>query len=122
MAFTSTCRNITLDSKSLNLRAECKKDDGSYRWSNLNLNDCVSFGVDGNIKASTGWYSPNWRLINNGNLVKNVGLVGDSVLKAECAIERGAFFWTYLEWHSSDFNLNDWVRNNNGLLEFVHPK
>ncbi|KAL0956954.1 hypothetical protein HGRIS_003055 [Hohenbuehelia grisea] len=106
MPFTSTCRSISLKEEDgcLNLHAECRCDNGSYRWSSIDLDPC------------------NWRLVDNNGVVRGVRLEGQATLRAECAIKKGAFFWERLEWHESRLNLDDYVRNTNGHLEFLHPK
>lgn len=96
-----------IETSSLWLEAECRKRDGSYQRSRLDLQDCVSFGPDGSLRGNTEAVTPNWRLVGN-NRVKDIQLIQAYLgLAATC---QGT---------TSDFGLGSEVRNNNGILEFV---
>ena len=96
-------RSVQLDGDN-NLIAECKKVDGRYRWSSLDLNDCLT-----NINGSFGW-------TRGGNFkasARHIRLVeGGNMLEAQLGDGRGG-------WNTSRIWLNEKIENRDGELRHL---
>ncbi|KAH8924711.1 hypothetical protein BT69DRAFT_1349267 [Atractiella rhizophila] len=128
-----SCRNISYDSENYELVAECRRKDGSWRWSRLYLNYCVDVTREGSLRASVA--CPNEYLMleprdNEEPHIRNVRLQSRNeggktlhFLKAECVeIKRGWFSETR-EWKpEQELCLDTWTSNVDGYLVFYHPK
>ncbi|KAB5589445.1 hypothetical protein CTheo_7113 [Ceratobasidium theobromae] len=96
--FGTTCNSITMTSNNV-LRASCRKVNGSYSTSTLDLNRCV-VNNSGNLGCQS-----------NGNYAYSCnycGLVGSGSTTMSCQCSPGG--------HYTTLNLNNCVGNNDGSL------
>ena len=131
------CRNIRLEKDDIHLwlTAECRKDDGSYRTSRIDLNLCIGpqSGVpNGSLEALSGWKVVT--LTHGGgkgnyNGFRNFQLANDGrTFKCEKELNPGIgaiLPWNWgadSDWEWREFNLNEHLNNVNGVLEFWAKK
>jgi hypothetical protein len=130
--FSQTSRDISYDTNSGLLSAECQTSDNQWCRSYLNLNDCLCYGGKDQLKIIP-CIGPNnpYKLVNNNSdhYKVEVSFSGTKITVLEKREERSSNWlpvpWTHYTgvWknRSGEINLDDCVRNREGLLEFVAP-
>ncbi|KAF9256373.1 hypothetical protein L218DRAFT_950048 [Marasmius fiardii PR-910] len=112
----------TLEKGNLWLYAECQTHDGEYRKTRLDLQTCIYFNRKGYLRVNhSDVTGTNERcLAANTSRVRNIEFDADSlILRAECAY--GEWLGLSTRWRESLISLRYYLRNNDGVLEFVHP-
>ena len=84
------------------LYAKCKKRDGSYIDSSINLNECVV-----NKDGTLGWANDGRYSLSS----KECSIVGGATLSCECSKIDGSYT-------RSDLNLDQKITNDDGFLKF----
>ncbi|KAH2909303.1 hypothetical protein KXW25_004166 [Aspergillus fumigatus] len=105
--FHTTCDTIVLKDKHI-LSSRCKRPDGTYSFSEIDLNDCL-----GN---------------NNGKFVWGGESFADSASQVHLALEWGEgrpmLHAQLNDWHgsvqSASVNLGECIQNEAGGLEYMH--
>ncbi|KAH9826183.1 Cyanovirin-N [Teratosphaeria destructans] len=125
----STCRNVRLEVTPYNvyLHALCRRDDGTWRQSKIDLNFCIgpeprAWNSKDQLVPLGSW-QPASLLDSNGEptKVRKIRLVNaGATLRAEVTAYKGlsAVFDRSSRWVVRDFDLTQHVRNHDGVLEF----
>ncbi|KAJ8093547.1 hypothetical protein PM082_020405 [Marasmius tenuissimus] len=134
MSFSASSRNIAYNTDTGILSAECSTPDGRWVTSLLNINNCLAIRGIGGIKPfeGPGRYSGDLPLINykEDHLRRTATFSGTTIsMKEEWEKNKSTTRWDMLwygnqwtgEWRETtcQVDLNDYVRNKDGLLEFV---
>lgn len=134
MGFVDSCRNISLQKEDdhLWLSAECRKMDGGYRTSRIDLNLCIGPTGDDRLEALSGYKVVtltemdgkgnhnafrNWELRNN-----NRELWAEGELKPGIAGILPWNWWADSEWGWKSFQLDEHLDNIDGRLRFWAQK
>ncbi|KAF8851023.1 hypothetical protein BDZ45DRAFT_696255 [Acephala macrosclerotiorum] len=116
MGFSDSCTHISLNG--LVLSADCTRADKvTQRHSSLDLDRCLFWNHYTMIKATSGPHEEKFRLTNDKK-VHNIHLDGPTMLRAD-VWTKGVFSDSF---DGCQLNLDDYVRNRDGFLEFKHPK
>ena len=128
------CRNINLsrEGDQLWLSAECRKDNGEYRTSRIDLDQCIGPNGGTGLKALSGYIGVTLTHgggTGNGNDYRNHQLAdGGRKFRCEGQVRQGLegiLPWNWgkeLDWTWHEFPLNDHLNNVNGTLEFWAKK
>ena len=100
MSYSLSSRNVRLENNGRELRAECKREDGSWAPSQINLDGFIG-NIDGNFQWGSADYSQS---------AQNARLNGDHVLDAGLRREDGS--WN----NNGQLNLDRHIANINGVL------
>ena len=136
--FSNTSRNISYDTNTGVLSAECETNDKQWRKSWLNINDCLFWQVSRNSKIipykgprefSRGWDHP--LITTKADHERNTAsFIGTTIsFKHETERNNSRTRWDQL-WYGDRWtgeysgeeatvNLDDYIRNKNGVLECV---
>jgi hypothetical protein len=98
MSFSHSSNNISVDSSGY-LTASCRRIDGSWNDSSINLNNYIG-NIDGHLT---------WGESNFAQTSQNISVSGGT-LYASCQRMDGS-------WNDSSLNLDNYVTNNDGNLQ-----
>ena len=99
MSFSASSKDISITQTTLH--AECRKRDGTYVPSSLELNTCIENKEGALVWANQG---------NFGNSANNITLRG-VILEADCRKTIGMYV-------SASINLDERITNDDGVLKF----
>ncbi|KAI0296941.1 hypothetical protein B0F90DRAFT_1743572 [Multifurca ochricompacta] len=114
MSLRDSCTSFGF-SRPLTLWANCKLPSGETRYSTLDLLHCLR--IDREIRptdvAPVGFGNG-----EDSEWMRNLRMEG-TVLKASVKWRTGWLFWWKEEWKETELDIDPYVRNNKGVLEFV---
>ncbi|KAI0296926.1 hypothetical protein B0F90DRAFT_1669660 [Multifurca ochricompacta] len=113
MSFSKNCTSYGL-LRPVTLWANCKLPSGETRYSTLDLSHCISADPLHATDIAPGGFDTG----EDTDWTRNLRLEG-TVLKAEKKRETGWRLWARYEWIETAMDLDPYVRNNNGVLEFA---